>query len=480
MLINREHEAQLLNKLADGGQDSLVLVRGRRRVGKTYLLSNLWPRERALYFVASATTSEINRAALLAAAQRWADVSLRDQDHPSWRLLLRAVFSLKPNEPVVVILDECQYLADGDAGMSEFASELNAVWEMEVDRSAPITVILCGSALRTLAALESGGSPLYGRLSLSLVLRPFDYFDSAQMMPGFTMRERIELYAAFGGLPANLALIDPGRSAADNIVGQALSVEGAVRSRVAMQLDQEEGLRSVARYRAVLASVGLGASTAGEISARMGVKADTGLKRMLAQLVELSYLEVSADFDESRNRGLRYRLADPAAKFHYAVALPLESDVVAFGAPTVWSNLVAHGRFATYVGSQVFEEVARQAYRRLAPGRDFPLVSKWHSWQGVDRNRNPLEIDMVGRASDGRLVTGSVKYRTRVAGGDVYAQHIDSLQRLAASGKGWGREALQPDSPLLFVSAGGFGESFHAAKESGRETIALTLADLFA
>lgn len=479
-LIDRENEASVLHRLADSGRPALALVRGRRRVGKTYLLSELWDPRRALYFVASATAPEINRQVLVRTAAQWAGVDLRPEDHPTWRLVFRTLLALRPDEPIVIILDEFQYLAAGNDGLQEVASELNAVWESEMRRTAGVLVVLCGSAVRTLAALDQGGSPLYGRLDATLMLAPFDYYDSSQMLRGYSMRDKIDLYAALGGLPANLAEIDASGDAAHNIVRLALEPDGIVSARIRTQLDQEEGLRQTQQYRAVLASIGLGARTVGEIASNMGRSADSALKRLVAQLEDLSYLKSELDFGESRTRGLRYRLADPAARFHYRIALPMESAAVAFGAQHVWDTQIRPETFPTYVGWHVFEDVARQAYIRRAVDAGLPLVPHWQRWQGTVRTGVGIDVDMVGRTLDGGLVTGSVKYRRRPATARTYLEHSEALMRLAASGRSWAREALQPSAPFFFLSVGGFAASFAEACEPGRDIVTWTLRDIFA
>ena len=478
-LVDRESEAAALHRLADRGGRSLALVRGRRRVGKTYLLSQLWDPRRAMYFVASATAPEINRQVLVQTAARWAGVDLRPEDHPTWRLVFRSLLALRPDEPIVIILDEFQYLAAGDDGLREVASELNAVWESEIPRRAGVLVVLCGSAVRTLAALEQGGSPLYGRLDASLAVTPFDYYDSAQMLGGFSPRDRIGLYAALGGLPANLAAVEPDDDAARNIIRLALAPDGLVHTRVRTQLDQEEGLRQTQQYRAVLASVGLGARTAGEIASKMGRSSDSSLKRLVAQLEDMAYLTSELDFEEARTRGLRYRLADPAARFHYRIALRAESAAVVFGAEHVWNTQIEPEMFPNYVGRHVFEDVARQAYLRRAVEAGLPLVPQWQRWQGTDRTGARIDIDMAGRTLDGAMVTGSVKFRNRQATARTYFEHDEALRRLAASGRSWAREAQQPTSPYFFLSAAGFAASFHEACDPGREVITWTLRNIF-
>ena len=478
-LIDREAEAATLRKLLDSGKPALALVHGRRRVGKTFLLSRLWPSEQVLYYSASSTTPAINRQALLTAAANWSGQELPIEDHPTWRTAFRTLFGLRPSEPTVIILDEFQYLADGESGLREVASELNAVWETGLSRSAGLLVVLSGSAVRTMEALAAGGSPLYGRLDTMLALEPFDYYDAGQMVSRYSPRDRVRAYAAFGGLPANLAVVDDTRPLKENIVDLLLSPHGVVRTRLLTEIDQEEGLRNTSRYRAVLTSIGLGARTTGQVAAKMGQQSDTSLKRIFDQLEDMSYLVRELNFGASPQRGVRYRLADPAARFHYGIGLPAESAVAVLGPEAAWRVRIEPEAFPSYVGRHAFEDVVHQACRRWGPQLGLPVVAEWSRWSGSDRNRREVEIDLVGRTLDGEMVTGSIKFRTRPASARTYLDHVVALERLADSGHGWAQEALAPESPFWFVSAAGFAPSFQEVTDPTRPVITWTMTDLY-
>lgn len=186
-IIDREVEGTRLRQLADSGEMKLGLLYGRRRVGKTYLLTHLWDPESAFYFTASATTPELNRRVLIEEAARWSGEDLRPEDHATWRNVFRTLLSLAPERDIVVVIDEFQYLASADEGLREVASELNAVWEGRRLRTGGLLLVISGSAIRTLEALKDGGSPLYGRLDWSTQLFPFDYFDAGRMVSAAAM-----------------------------------------------------------------------------------------------------------------------------------------------------------------------------------------------------------------------------------------------------------------------------------------------------
>lgn len=479
-LIDRETEAEELRTLGDSGERKLALLYGRRRVGKTYLLTNLWDHARAFYFTASATSPEINRRVLMEEAGRWSGEDLRPEDYPTWRTVFRALFSLAPERDLVIVLDEFQYLATDEAGLAEVTSELNAVWEGRIPRTGRLLLVLSGSAVRTLEALTTGGSPLYGRLDWVRQLHAFDFLDAGQMVPAYSPQDRIRAYAAFGGVPKYLRAVDHRRPLEENIIRLLLDPHGEVRLQLETVLRQEEGLRDYTKYQGILEAVGLKRREIGQIAAALGQEVDTGLRRMVAQLVELGLLEAERNFEEPKNQAIRYRIADPALRFHFGLTLPNESAIATSGAETVWRERLSEQRFPAYVGKEVFEDVVRQAYLRHRAARGLPAVEEWGRWEGQDRDRQDTEIDVVARLLDGRVMTGSAKFRGRPADATVLMDHLDALKRLAASGRAWAHDALQPGAPMLFVSAAGFKESLQqVAQEVGHPVLMWAVADLF-
>ncbi|CAN5640196.1 ATP-binding protein [soil metagenome] len=480
VIIDREAEVARLRQLADSGELKLGLLYGRRRVGKTYLLTHLWDPGRAFYFTASATTPELNRRVLIEEAARWSGEDLRPADHATWRNVFRTLLSLAPERDIVVIIDEFQYLANGDEGLREVTSELNAVWEGRRLRTGGLLLVISGSAIRTLEALRDGGSPLYGRLDWSTQLLPFDYYDAGRMVEGYGPLDRIHTYAAFGGVPKYLRPINTRRPVRDNIIDLLLCPGGAVRMQVETALAQEEGLQNVTRYQGILTAVGIGRRTVGDIAAALSTNVDSNFRRMIERLADMGYLDADRNFEETGTHAFRHRVGDPAFRMYYGLILPNESAIARVGPATVWRERLETTQFPVYVGQHVFEDVVQQAYARFQGERDLPLVGSWGRWEGQDRTGKSLEVDIVARLLDGTMMTGSAKIRKRAADATVFLRHLHDLERLADSGKGWAREAMNKAAPKLFVSASGFKDSFAAAvKDSGHRVLRWTVQDLF-
>lgn len=126
-----------------------------------------------------------------------------------------------------------------------------------------------------------------------------------------------------------------------------------------------------------------------------------------------------------------------------------------------------------------FEGVVEEAYYRLQNTHKLPLVRECGRWEGLDRNRNPLEIDVASVLMDIRVLTGAVEWSKNTVDVNVHTDHLVMLDRLAQAGVGWAIETRKPSSPLLYVAADGFTDRFPQAASAARDEVYLwTLRDL--
>ena len=485
-LIDRERETQALLNLLGKGAPALALITGRRRIGKTYLLSKIWEPGQALLYTASRTTSDLNRLQLLRDVERWSGDTLRAEDYPTWRTVFQLLVDVAharaergDSAATVFVLDEFQYLAADERGLAEVASELNAVWEREISRSSlPLVVVLSGSAVTMMESLARGGAPLYGRFALQLTLRPFDYWDSAALASFTSLRDRALVYGCFGGTPRYLAAVDVRRSLADNVRELLLSPRGEVRMLVETSLEQEEGLRDINAYVGILRAVADGYTQRNEIAQRAGLKNDQGLRDKLGKLVELGYLEQRTNFDAKPNAPVRYYIADAAFRFYHRFVSPNLSMLERYETNEVWEPIVAP-QLDAYMGLE-FERIAVQAYDRKHAQHGLPLVKQWGRWEGNDRARRSVEIDIVARLEDNRMMTGAITWGSEQVRPGVHHAHMDMLQRLADAGHAWAHEALEPDALLYYVAAGGFSDAFLEEVElSSHPVVCWGLEDMY-
>ena len=478
-LVDRITEQTQLRQLLAKGTQQLALLYGRRRVGKTFLLNNVWPREQVFYFTAAETTAAQNRATLIGELSRWLGSELHAEDYPTWRQVFRLLLEARSPHPVVIVLDEFQFLGGDSAELASVASELNASWERyRVDR--PFLLVLSGSAVSTLESLNTGRAALYGRFSWTGKLEPFDYRDAAEMVPYSNPRDLVRMYAAFGGTPRFLAAVDNGRSVEANIAELILAPGGEVRMLIETALIQERGLRELSKYQAVMRAIGTGRTTMSELKNAAGLQADsdTAVRAIVETLLTLGYVRAERNIGAKKTSPFRYRIDDPAFAFYYEFVAPLAATLERNSPHDVWTNDI-NSRFDAYVG-HVFERVADQAHRRLWKHEGLPIAADWGRWEGRDRDGQSLEMDIVAPLGDGTVMTGGVKWNSSPLPAKWFTHHMEMLTRLAASGVKWAHAASLPEAPLLFVAAGGFSSEFVTACRKARKRVVLwELRDLY-
>lgn len=475
-LVDRDHERALLRALFEREEPSIALVTGRRRVGKTFLLTRTWPEDQVFLFTATATTPEQNRRQLLLDLASWSGEDIEPDDFPTWRSVFDLIWRLRDPEPMVVVLDEFQYVASEERGLAEVASAINAVLERR-SRARPLVLVLSGSAVSTLEALAAGGAPLFGRLDVHLRLEPLTVFDTAAFTPGWSHREKAAAFGVLGGTPAYWAALDPKATLRENVARLLLAKEGRLRLQLDTVLAQEEGLGDVAAYSGIVRAVASGATTRPRIADATGLKADASLVRRLDTLVEIGVLRQVDVIGAPPNAPVRYRITDPALRFYHAFVTPHASLLERSDPLAVYDQVVAP-RLETFLGPP-FEELVAPTYERLREARSLPLVEHWSRWEGQDRRGESLEIDVVAPLVDGPVMTGAVKFQRRAMGADVLQQHLDAVRRAREAGLKWAYAAGER-APLVFLSAGGYTEKFEAAvKAYGGRVWAWTLEDVY-
>ncbi len=475
-LVDRESEIAALRKLAKQPH-GLGLLFGRRRVGKTYLLDRAWPDSRVFYFLAADSTSGMNRLDLLRDLAAWSGKTLDRADYPTWRTIFRLFVDLAREAHLIVVLDEFQYLLGGE---DDVASQLAAVWDREVG-DAHLTMVLCGSEVSTMEQLRGANQPLFGRFDWSHRLRPFDYFDASRMLPGRPDREVALAYGTFGGTPQYLDAVRPTEDLSEAACRTMLEPGGSVRVQLENLVEQEKGIRKPAEYRAVLAAVARGRTEKNQIATAAGLGTrHEAVRHVLDRLQDLGLIWAERNFGAPVNAPFRFRIFDNAARFWYRFVDANRSQLETGAARNVWDAQIEPD-LATYMG-KTFEGICREGFLRKHAEWGLPSPREWARWEGRDRNRRPIEIDVVARLSDGQLLTGEIKWSSKPVGESLYTDLLRNLEALATSGQGWANSALPETAGAryIFFSAAGFTEGFQKRAEEDERISLVDMGGLYA
>ncbi|MCX4244343.1 ATP-binding protein [Paraliomyxa miuraensis] len=403
--VGRAAELRHLQQAYRSQISEFVVVYGRRRVGKTeLLLHSLSDHPGGLYFMGKTAAAPLQLRELLQEAARVLDEPLLAMLHTtSWKEALSAIVSRwRGPGKLILILDEFQWMAGASP---ELPSVLQELWDLHWRDAGNLVLVLCGSFVGFMEREVLGRkSPLFGRRTSQIKLRPFAYHEAAGFHPGWSLSERARAYFVCGGIPAYLRRFDPSRSVEHNIEDQILD-EFSALSREPEFLLREE-LREIDGYYAVLRALAAGSRTAAEIAAHTGLP-ERSLHYYIAQLDELGYLARRHPLTGAAvpKRTVRYVLEDPLLRFWFRFVFPNQSFIQQVGPRRAFRERIAP-ELPAYEGL-CFERLCREAlpvlYRAEGISAGFDIGEYWDK---------KVQIDVVGVRDDGWADLGECRWGT--------------------------------------------------------------------
>ena len=454
MFVNREAELGWLEERCQSKQAELLVLYGRRRIGKSALLRESCRGKAHVYFVASQVREPDNldqfREALATARP---DPLLDSLRFNSWDGALAYVTRLAEKERFVVVLDEFPYLCQDNPALP---SVLQRWWDT-VGRTSRLMLVLCGSQIGFMERdVLAERSPLFGRRTGQSQLGPLLPWDTARFFPDWSARDQLTAFGVFGGVPAYLERVNPGEALKPNLLREALRPQGFLYDEVHFLLRTE--LTQITTYLSLLKAVAGGATRITEIATRAGIPA-TAASRYLTTLRELGLVRRDVPFTERHpeksKRGL-YLVADPFVAFWCRFVLPHQSLIQSGQGETVWREFI-RPQLDTHLGI-VFEEVCRQyVLRRWAAVHGATPVRVGRVWAG------DYDLDVVAELADGRsrsLLVGECKWWKAPVGVNVLRELRDRATRLGSE--------LKRQTRLAIFSLSGFTDELRAvAKQEG-------------
>ena len=318
--IDREAEMKTLEQEYKREGSSLVILYGRRRVGKTTLISEFIKNKNALFFLASEESEVQNRNAFKekAAAFIKSDL-LMDASVSSWDTIFKAIMDTSFDTKPVIVIDEFQYIGKSNPA---FPSVFQRIWE-EILKNKSVMVILCGSLISMMESQTLNyDSPLYGRRTAQIKLKqiPFRYYK--QFFPGKDENALIEMYSVTGGVPKYIELFRESDNIYEAIEQSILNPSGYLYDEPYFLLQQE--VSEIGSYFSLIKTIAAGNSKLSAISTVLETKA-TSLTKYLKTLIDLDILErevpVTEENPEKSKKGL-YKIKDNYLRFWFAFVYP--------------------------------------------------------------------------------------------------------------------------------------------------------------
>lgn len=461
--IGREKERKALEDYYHSAGFQMVIVYGRRRVGKTCLLNEFTADKDCIFFTAVEASYESNLRAFSEAVSAHfggADQGIR---YDSFERAFRVIKDQAETKKLVLVIDEYPYLALSDSSM---ASVLQKTIDTEWKQSN-IMLILSGSSISFMEDEVLGEkSPLFGRRTAQIDVRPFDYLTASRFVESYSPEEKAIAYGATGGIAKYLSLFRPEESADSNLKRLFFSESGYLYEEPKNLLRQE--FRNIALYNSIIEAVANGAVQMNEISQRTGM--DTArLSQALARLISVRIIRKDEPILNESRKFIQYQVNDGMFRFWYRFVLKA-TTVIENDMGELWYEKSVKPELHDFMGL-IFEEMCQEWTRELSrQGGLEPLVFRVGKWRGHDnQNKAPADIDVVGVNDVERTaVIGECKFRNELFGIREYEKCLDRARLLP------GYETKQ----FLMFSKSGFSKDVKARAKKERTRL-VTLREMY-
>lgn len=449
--VDREQEMNTLQSEYQRDGSSLVVLYGRRRVGKTTLISEFIKDKKALFFLASEESESQNRLAFQEkTAEFLGSDLLRNVEVKSWDVLFKAIMDTPFDAKPVIVLDEFQYLGKANPA---FPSIFQRIWE-EILKERSVMVILCGSLISMMQSQTLAyGSPLYGRRTAQIRLKqiPFHYYQ--EFFPDKSRRELIEMYAVTGGVPKYIELFAQSGDIYSAIEQCVLNRSGYLYDEPHFLLQQE--VSEVGSYFSIIKAIAAGNTKLSAIAGVLEVKS-TSLTKYLKTLIDLDILErevpVTEGNPEKSKKGL-YKIKDNYLRFWFAFVYPNMSFIES-GHSRIVMDKIRKSLVRNHIAF-VYEDVCKERMWEMNAEGVWPFYfSKLGQYWDAKEEIDIAAIDPEGK----NLILGECKYWQEPVG-------ISVLRDLEAKAKTVVWERNERKVWYVLFSASGFTEELKLEAE---------------
>lgn len=439
MFIGRKAELKFLHDKYEEDKGQLIVLYGRRRVGKTETLREFCKDKPHVFYSCTQSTDKVQ---LVKYSKQIFKENIPAKQYISefaeWESALRAILDLPyGDKKKLLIIDEFPYMCKGNPSIP---SILQTLWDSEL-KEKNVMIILCGSAMSFIEKeLLAEKNPLYGRATGIYKMAEMGFYDAVKFFPNYSATDKILAYSILGGIPHYLSQFNPELSLAENIKKNILTKGCVLYSEVDFLLHQE--LRETPIYNSLIEAVALGNTKLNDISQKSLVDDTSKTSVYLRNLIELGIVErefsVDAKIKEkvNTNRGT-YRLTDNFFRFWYAFGFTNLSQLEDGDVAGVYDFVIepALHQFA----SLTFEDVCKQFIKELQRENALPFryfrMGRWTGKTTV-RDKNAVngvrvaetEIDLlcIDKEEKNYLI-GECKFKSVPFS---YSEYLDTLAKL--------------------------------------------------
>lgn len=413
---NREPELGFLDGKYRENRSQLIVIYGKRRVGKTELVKQFFQKKKHLYFLADKLPEATQLADLARkTGEFFQDDFLGERGFSRWEQFFAYLKNKPAAERLIVAIDEFPYLTESNPAVP---SLFQKGWD-EYLKDTNVFLILLGSSIAMMESQVLGQkAPLYGRRTGQLNVQPFSFHELGAMFPQKSFEERLAYWAVLDGTPMYLLKFDPEQPLLENLRRFILTKGELLYDEVEFLLREE--LKEPRNYFSILRAIALGKRKMGEIVNETGLPLNV-ISKYLSVLRDLRIvgkeIPVTELQPEKSKQGL-YFIDDNFFKFWFRFVF-LNRSLLEEGRIDLVLKKIQAG-FPQFL-STAYEEILPDLFRRAVSGMetplDFPYAGRW--WLGNQ------EIDLVALNPEQKTILfGEAKWSAKPVGTNIFEELV--------------------------------------------------------
>lgn len=432
MFIGRDRETRLIqDRLADRSKAQLIILYGRRRVGKSTLIRNsLKNQKKVLFFEGiqgEPTKIQIDQF-LNDLAGQTGSVKLAARN---WREVFQGLGQWIQKGRWVIVLDEFPWMA---AGRSRLVAELKLYWDRWAARNKDLVFILCGSVSSFMTKHLVHSKALHNRKTLEICLAPLSPKESGRFIAKRSPWEKAQLYMSLGGVPKYLEQIDPNISLEKNLNRLCFCADGFFVNEFETLF--KEQFRSIKTYQTIVQQLAKSPASLTELAAQCALPKGGGLQSHLNHLIQAQFVKDYSPFrsnNRKRTKTKVYKLADPFLIFYFRYIHPNREIILKNTGENLF-RAIAGESLHQYWGF-AFERLCEDAFAEILNRMGVSLTDIVNMGPHF-RRKTPgqpqpgFQIDCLIRRRDGVWMVLEYKYTQSPVGAEIINEVEDKVAKL--------------------------------------------------
>ena len=325
--IGRKKEIESLELLLKKKSASLVVIRGRRRVGKSRLIKEFISNKTSWIFSGLPPVPGINKQRQLDdfSAQMSKIFGMPKMQASDWVEHFSFLGNLSKDKKIVIVLDEISWMGSEDP---DFLGKLKTAWDLHFSENPNLIMIICGSVSSWIEENILQTTGFVGRISLDLVLEELSINESSEFWGAkrhkVSAYEKFKLLSVTGGIPKYLEEIIPSHSSEDNIQRLCFQSNG-ILFREFDQIFSDLFSKKAATYGNIVKALDHSSLSLDEISESLGIEKSGYLSRCLDNLALAGFIQEDCTWNLStkeESRLKKFRLKDNYLRFYLRYVEP--------------------------------------------------------------------------------------------------------------------------------------------------------------